>query len=177
MAIASFPTILLYHVSEMYVPPLLLPFALICGISTDGWIRAPLPARMAISTAAGVALVFSLLSIHAKVAGLVDVGDRAYRQLQQIVSLLPPDARNLRIGARYLASDRAPGDRYAVFRMPDSILLVHRDVLDFALPFRGLTFDSAEVEDFSKVNPAGYDLIAGWDATSRTFIPLQPAPR
>lgn len=173
LAIASFPTILLYHVSEMYVPPMLLPFALLCGLAADGFARAGAPARALATTASIVALASSLFTIRAKIDGLVDVGTRAQRQLQQIVSLLPADAKDMTVAIRFLRSDRKPRDLYAVFRMPDHLLLVHRNVLEWARPHRGLVLDADTVDSFSEVDPSRFDLTLGWNASERKFFRIE----
>ncbi len=172
LALSSFPTILLYHVSEMYVPPMLLPLALLCGMAADGFAGASIPMRAIAGAAAAVAVVSSLLTIRAKIGGLVDIGQRAYRQLQQVVSYLPLDARDKVVAIRYLYSDLRPRDLYAVFRMPDSHMLIHRDVLDFARPYRGLVLDADQIEDFSEIDMSKYDLVLGWDKSKQRFIRL-----
>jgi hypothetical protein len=172
-AAASFPAILVNRVSEMYVPPLVLPLALLFGFAADGLRRARFPAGAVATTAAAIMLVSSVLAIRAKVTGLVDVGRRADRQLQQILAFLPPDARDMRICIRYLAADRRPRDLYAVFRMPDHLLVPHAVALDWPRPYRNLVLDSDTVASFDEVDPRAYDLALGWDAARQEFIRLE----
>jgi hypothetical protein len=173
-AAASFPAILVSRVSEMYVPPLVLPLAVLFGFAADGLRPASFPARAIATTAAAVMLVSSVLAIRAKVAGLVDVGRRADRQLQQILALLPPDARDKRICIRFLAADRRPRDLYAVFRMPDHLLVPHAVALNWPRPYRNLVLDSDTVRSFEEVDPRAYDLALGWDARRQMFFRLEP---
>ena len=173
-AAASFPAILVNRVSEMYVPPLVLPFALLCGWAADGFARARFPARAIASTAVVVMLVSSILAIRAKVDGLVDVGRRADRQLQQVLSFLPPDAHDMRICIRFLARDRRPRDLYAVFRVPDPILVPHAIALNWPRPYRNLVLDSDTVVSFDEVDVSRYDLALGWDAQRQQFVRLEP---
>ena len=171
-AAASFPAILVNRVSEMYVPPLVLPLALLCGFAADGFTRARAPAR-AIATTAGLAmLVSSILAIRAKVDGLVDVGRRADRQLRQVLAFLPPDAHDMRICTRFLARDRRPRDLYAVFRVPDPVLVPHAIALNWPRPYRNLVLDSDTVVSFDEVDPSNYDLALGWDAQRQQFFKL-----
>src|SRR5688572_29807641 len=172
-AAASFPAILVNRVSEMYVPPLVLPLALLLGFAADGLRGASFPARAVAATAAAVMLVSSVLTIRAKVAGLVDVGRRADRQLQQILAYLPPDAHDLRICTRFLASDRRPRDLYAVFRMPDPLLVPHAIALNWPRPYRNLVLDSDTVRSFEEVDVSKYDLAQGWDARGQRFFRLE----
>jgi hypothetical protein len=113
--------------------------------------------------------VTSILAIRAKVAGLVDVGRRAEDQIKQVLSFLPPDAQDKTIAVRYLQSGRRPRDLYAVFRMPDSMVLIHRNVLDWPRPYANLRLDVAEVPDFGSVDVSTYDLALGWDAKQQRF--------
>ena len=175
-AAASFPAILVNRVSEMYVPPLVLPLALLFGFAADGLRRTRVPARAVATTVAAVLLVSSILTIRAKVAGLVDVGRRADRQLRQILALLPPDARDMRICIRFLAADRRPRDLYAVFRMPDHLLAPHAVALEWPRPYRNLVLDSDTVSSFAEVDVARCDLALGWDAARQQFVRLGPPP-
>jgi hypothetical protein len=171
-AAASFPAVLTNRVSEMYVPPLVLPLALLCGLAADGWARARPPRRALGAAAAVVLLISSILTIRAKIAGLVDVGRRADDQIRQILWFLPPDAQDKTVAVRYLASDRRPRDLYAVFRMPDHLLLVHRNVLHWPRPYRGLVLDAETVNSFAEVDPGKYDVTLGWDARQQKFVPI-----
>ena len=172
LAAASFPAILVNRVSEMYVPPLVLPFALLCGFAAKGFTRMRLPARAVATSAAAVMLVSSVITIRAKVDGLVDVGRRADRQLRQILAFLPPDAHDLRICIRFLARDRRPRDLYAVFRVPDPILVPHAIALNWPRPYRNLVLDSDTVASFDEVDVSKYDLALGWDAQRQAFFRL-----
>jgi hypothetical protein len=120
-------------------------------------------------------LASSILAIRAKVDGLVDVGRRADRQLQQILSFLPPDAHDMRICIRFLARDRRPRDLYAVFRVPDPILVPHAIALNWPRPYRNLMLDSDTVASFDEVDPGKYDLALGWDAQRQQFFRLERA--
>ena len=155
---------------------MLLPFSLLCGLAADGLARGSPPVRAIAACAAAAALVFSLLTIRTKIDGLVDVGRRAHHQLHQLLSHVPEDARDMTIAIRFLESDRRPGDLYSVFRMPDNLLLVHRNVLDWSRPYRGLVLDWDVVKDFSQVDSAKFDLALGWDAQSQRFINLSNKP-
>jgi hypothetical protein len=171
-AATSFPAILVHRVSEMYVPPLVLPMALLCGFAADGFCRGGLAVRTLAATAGVVALLSSLYTIRVKVEGLIDVGLRAERQINQILALLPPDAENQAVAIRFLASDRRPRDLYAVFRMPDHLLLVHKNVLHWPRPYRGLVLDSDTVTSFRQLDPDKYDLALGWDTQKQQFFRL-----
>ena len=89
---ASFPANIMFHVSEMYVPPLMIPFAVLCGMAADGLRSAPRGVRHLAISAAVIALISSMYTIVVKNEGLRDVGERAEAQIREVLSLIPPDA-------------------------------------------------------------------------------------
>jgi len=174
IGVTTFPAIVTLRVSEMYVPPMILPFALLCGFCADGFAGARLPLRVVAGAVALVALAWSVQTILQKVNGLVDAGARADRQIKQILGMLPPDAHDKLIGLRFLQRDRAPRDLYGVYRMPDSYVLLHSRVLNWPRPGKNLRVDVETYNDFDHVNTVGYDLVLGWDSRAQEFVRLGP---
>jgi hypothetical protein len=170
----TFPAIVTLRVSEMYVPPMILPFALLCGFCADGFVTARLPMRVAAGAVTALAAIWSVQTIIHKVNGVVNTGARADRQIKQILAFLPPDAHDKLIGLRFLQRDRAPRDLYGVFRMPDSYVLGHPRVLDWPCPGKNLRVDVETYNDFDNVNMFGYDLVLGWDSKTQQFSKLGP---
>jgi hypothetical protein len=122
LVVASFPTILLYHVSEMYVPPMLLPFAMLSAMAADALVSRGRAMRYMLAVLAAAALVLSIVTIRHKISGLVEVGERADAQLKQVLAFIAPDARNKRIMLLFDRGELPPRRTYSVFRMGDEIL-------------------------------------------------------
>jgi hypothetical protein len=171
LVIAAFPTVLLYHVSEMYVPPMVLPFALLCVLSAEGWRQAARPARFAVGAVAGAALALSVITIRNKISGLVEVGDRADRQLRRVLDHVSASARDVRILLLFDEQQLPPKRTYAVFRMGDEILLVHEQTPRWLRPGDGITLQSAVTRDPLWHDATGYNLVLIWDATTQRFTP------
>jgi hypothetical protein len=169
---ASFPVWIMFHVSEMYLPPMIVPLALLGGIASDGYRRARKMVTVPIFVIALVGLVSSLWTIRIKIAGLRDVGDRAAAQIEQILSFLPPDAHDKRIAILFDSSQLPPRRTYAVYRMGDEVLLVHEIVLEW--PRSGKNLKLTSKTDELLANPQDYDLILRWDAPSQRFIKVSP---
>jgi hypothetical protein len=176
LIIAAFPTILLYHVSEMYVPPMILPFAMLGGIAVDG-LASTRAGRGALFVIAPVALMSSVLTIRGKVDGLVDVGLRAEAQLRQVLSFIPPDTRDRRILLLFDERELPPRRTYSVFRMGDEILLVHELTPDWYRPGDDLKLQSFAVPDPAAAAKSdlanGYDYVLLWDAAAQRFTRLR----
>jgi hypothetical protein len=163
----TFPIWIMFHVSEMYLPPIILPLALLCGLSADGYRQATTKARAVVALLAIVALISSLLTIRVKIDGLHDVGDRAAEQIRQILSYLPPDASDKKIAILFDTASLPARRTYAVYRMGDEVLLVHAGVLEWPRPEKNLRLTSLTNEPLP--NPEQYDLILHWNNQARRF--------
>jgi hypothetical protein len=173
LAIASFPTILLYHVSEMYVPPMLLPFALLCAMAADAWMSAARPMRFALGAIATIALISSIATIHHKVAGLIDVGERADAQLKQVLTFIPSDAHAVRIMLLFKRDELPPKRTYSVFRMGDEILLVHEPTIEWYRPGQGHILQSEVVDDPATFDKSKWSLVLLWHSETQSFTKLK----
>ena len=173
LAVASFPTILLYHVSEMYVPPMLLPFALLAALAADAWMTGGRTVRFIVGMIAGAAFAFSIVTIRHKIAGLVEVGERADAQLKQVLTFVPADARNKRIMLLFDRDDLPPRRTYSVFRMGDEILLVHEPTLEWYRPGHRHVLQSIVVDDPATFDRTGWDVVLVWDAKTQRYSPLR----
>ncbi|MBC8108796.1 MAG: hypothetical protein H7Z14_19590, partial [Anaerolineae bacterium] len=167
---ASFPTILLYHVSEMYVPPMLIPFAMLFVLAIDGWLRrASQPVKAVVFFLCGVALASSILTIRDKVAGLVRVGERADVQFKAMLAHIPAGTKDKKILLLFRPSDQAPGATYSVFMNADANLLVHAVTPEYYRPGDNLRMDARVLEDPQNVDRTGWDYVMVWDAQAAKF--------
>jgi hypothetical protein len=165
---ASFPVNIIIHVSEMYLVPLFVPLAIFSGIAADGWRGASKPWRCVVLAATLGALISSLITIHVKVEGLRNVGERAERQLRQIIALLPPDAHDLKVAVVFDLSELPPRRTYSVYRMGDENLVVHPMALDWIAPQRHLTLGSFSMTN-PDFDPAKFDVLLKWNAATQQF--------
>jgi hypothetical protein len=165
---AGLPAIVIFHVSEMYLPPFLIPLALLCGLSAEGWKRASTAMRTIVGGLALVALFSSIWAIHVKIEGLRDVGNRAERQLRQILTLLPPDAHDLKIALLFDPHELSPLRTFAVYRMGDDMLLVHPVCFNWLVPDRHIEMASFWITD-QDYHPADYDVRLRWDCKQQAF--------
>jgi hypothetical protein len=168
-ALASFPANISVHMSEMYLPPVVVSLALLCGLAVEGYQQAaPRTLRQLALTAAAIALASSVVTIYQKIEGLRDVGERADRQLRQILDRIPADARNVRVALLFDGKDFNPRDTFSVYRMPDQNLLVHPMCAEWLRPGAGITLASFMLPN-PEYNPEGFDLILKWDHTQQKF--------
>ena len=171
---ASFPITIMFHVSEMYVPPIVPPLALLIGLAADGLAAARSNTiRFTVAALAALALATSLVAIHRKVEGLLDVGDRAQKQLDQIIAMLGPNPHDKKVAVLFDSRDLPPRRTYAVFRMGDEILLVHPMVFEWPLPGRHIVLGASLVDDPLE-HPEQYDLILHWDVANQRFVKNAP---
>src|SRR5947207_15239705 len=119
----------------MYLPPTVVPLALLCGMAGDAYRPATKKVTVPILVIALVGLISSIWTIRVKIDGLRDVGDRAAAQIDQILAFLSPDARDRRIALIFDPDQLPPPPRtYSVYRMGDEMLLVHPTVLEWPRP-------------------------------------------
>lgn len=163
---ATCPALIMTHVSEMYVPPLLIPFALIAGLAADGFVAGPRLLRPLGLTIAAAALVLSLLAINDKVDRLVDIGRRADDQMRQLLAIVPPDAHGWKIAMLIGVSDRPEIPSYATMSADDDQLLSQGDALEWPRYGCGHIFDVYNLAD-PNYNPLHYDLVVFWDVTKQ----------
>ena len=172
---ASFPENVIFHFSEMYLSPLLLPLALLCGLAWEGWRTKPKPIRCIAMGLAIAALVSSMITIHAKIEGLRNVGERAENQMRQVLALLPANAHDVKVAMLFDPAELPPRRTYAVYRMGDEVLVVHAVAFDWLVPQRHLTLGSFVLGD-PEFHPKDWDFIYLWDARKQQFAPWhQPA--
>ena len=165
---ASFPENVIFHESEMYLTPLLLPLALTCAIAVDGWRAQKKGARLAACGFAVIALISSVFTIHTKIEGLRDVGQRAEDQMKQILALLPPDAHDAKVAMLFDLTELPPRRTYAVYRMGDEVLVVHAIALDWLVPQRHLELGSFPI-DRGDFDPKEWDYVYKWNYAGQRF--------
>lgn len=163
LLLSYFPMIVMFHVSEMYVPPLVIPFALLCGVAADGWTLKPKWASGIAAVISIALLANSVIAIRSKIAGMRSVGERADIQAEQILNLLPKDATNLNIAICYNTFGMKKNRHYSVFAMGDEITLKHPISLDWKAPGRNLrcyySSNAGEILD----RTVKYDYVLVWD--------------
>jgi hypothetical protein len=174
LVFGSFPENVIFHESEMYLTPLLLPFALICAFAFDGWRSQAKGLRSVARVLVVAALISSVYTIAVKIEGLRDVGQRAENQIKQVLALLPPDAHDVKVAMVFDLSELPPRRTYAVYHMGDEVLVVHEVALDWLAPTRHLKLGSFPLdrEDF---HPREWDYIYKWDYASQKFEPWKPS--
>jgi hypothetical protein len=168
LLISMFPAIFTPRISEMYVPPLILPFALLVGLAADGWRGArPIPSMVAMILGI-VALASSAQTIHAKTDAMVEMGNRADTRLRQILSMIPPDARNLKICLLFDPRQLPARRTFSVYLTGDDALLVQPITFEWLAPGRGLVLQTYWLGD-PQFDPRQYDVILLWDAQTQKF--------
>jgi hypothetical protein len=166
---ATCPALIMTHVSEMYVPPLLIPFALLAGLAADGFAAGPHLLRPLGLTVAAAALVLSLLAINGKVDSLVDVGRRADDQMRQLLAIVPPDAHGWKIA---MLIDGPPDIQvtpsYATMSAYDDQLLSQGDALEWPRYGCGHILFIYNMAD-PNYSPGHYDLVVLWDIAKQNL--------
>ncbi|CAN5715392.1 hypothetical protein BH09PLA1_BH09PLA1_34780 [soil metagenome] len=171
---ASFPTILLFHVSEMYVPPMLVPFAMLCVLAIDGWLRfGSRPMKIIVAAVCALALVTSIATIRDKIAGLARVGERADVQFKAMLDHIPPGTKDKKILLLFYPSELGPRATYSVFMIADAILLGQPVTPEYYRPGDNLRVESITAPEPEQYDQAGWDYVLLWDARSATFRSLK----
>jgi len=170
IGLAMFPMIVMFHISEMYLPPLVIPFALLCGIAADGWRHYSFPAQIAVGVISFALLGNSIWAIEDKIAGMRRVGDRTDLQMENVLAVLPPDARDVKIAIAYNTFGMKANRRYSVFAMGDEIMLVHPNVLDWKAPGRGLKIETFPNSMTPPAADAKFDYYVFWDHRNNRMI-------
>jgi hypothetical protein len=155
---------------EMYVPPMLIPFAMLLVLGLDGWSRfGPRLARYVVTVACGLALLTSVVTIRHKIGGLVQVGDRAEVQFRAMLAHIPPGTKDKKILLLYYPTDMGPRATYSVFMCSDAILLGQPVTPEYYRPGDNLRLEAMVSADPDSYDTAGWDYVLIWDAKSATF--------
>jgi hypothetical protein len=166
---APWPAVIMGHISEMYLPPLVVPFALLAGLAADGLAAAAKPLRIAAILLGAAVAVSCLLSITWKVDDLVDVGFRADDQMKKLLALIPPDAHGWKILILVGYPAHMIDLSYSTMISGDELLLKQADVLEWPRYGSGHTVE-VDMAANPDVKTSGYDLVAIWDAGSQQFV-------
>lgn len=168
LVLSTMPALFMYHVSEVYVPPLVLPFACLLGLAAEGFMHSGRAVKVFAACVGALALGSAMLTIHSKLTRMLDTGNIANSQLQQIQSFLPADARSLNICLVYNVGEMPePPRSYSVYQISDEVQLIHRNVLDWVLPGRDL-----KIFPFHRphlIIDRDYDLFLFWDYQTKKF--------
>jgi hypothetical protein len=171
---APWPAVIMGHISEMYLPPVVVPFALLAGLAADGFAVGPgLLRAAAVLLGIGV-LVSCLLSITWKVDDLVDVGLRADDQMKKLLAIIPPDAKGWKILLLVGYHEGMVDLSYGTMIAGDELLLSQGNVLEWPRYGSGHTVD-VDMAGNPDVEVSKFDLVVLWDAAARQFTVVQRA--
>ncbi len=187
LAASTFPVILMTHVSEMYLAPMLLPLAILCGLAMLGWIGNDRQFLMT-ATSIGALGAFMLAMFSSVVTGVHKMhdlrllGDRADVQLGQALALVPADARDFRLLLLFADDTLPPRRTYSVFRMGDELLLVQLCSPNWLRPGRNITTETAISNSLGlhgilrgqDVSLSDFDLVLEWNPITRQFHRRSP---
>ena len=168
VVLSSFPASIMTHVSEMYLPPMIVPLALLCGLAAAGWARSGRAPRMFATVTFVLAMISSIWTIMIKVHDLRLLGERAEKQLRQVLDFVPLDAQDVRIMLLFDESVLPPRRTYSVYLMGDENLLVHEVCPEWLRPERNITLQSRVIGRDS-YDLTLYDLALTWDAQTQSF--------
>jgi hypothetical protein len=166
---ATWPAIIMFHVSEMYLPPLIVPFALLAGIAADGYAAGPRPLRYLTGLIAVAVLVSSLITINSKVNDLVETGYMADAQIKSLLSIIPPDAKGWNIAAVYRPVDLQLYRSYATIRCGLDGVISQSDVLDWPRYGSGHTV-TCYIAGLPEFDETEHDLSAIWIPDLQNFV-------
>jgi len=178
---ATFPTNIMPDVSEVYMAGLIVPVALIVGLSFDGYASLS-PAWRRAGAVLGVAwLIAAMMTARAKTAAVVEVGQRTDRMMTQILEAAPGGVAADRGGPRVLLlfpSDEMTRRTYSIFAMADDIPLVNPAATDWLARERKVRTEQrriATAADAAAVDAAGFDVVLLWHARAEEFARVQVA--
>jgi hypothetical protein len=175
---ATFPTNIMPDVSEVYMAGLIVPVALIVGLSFDGYASLT-PVWRRAGLVLGLAwLIAAMMTARAKTAAVVEVGMRTERMMTQILDAVPRGVTADGDGPRVLLlypSDEMTRRTYSIFAMADDIPLVNPAATDWLVPDRRVRTEQrriATAADAAKVDKAGFDVVLVWRADEERFETL-----
>ena len=176
-----FPMVLMKHISEIYLSPVIFALALLIGLSAQGWTAASRPLRYVALFLAASQLVLAASAIQAKVAGIRDAGERTDVMMQQLLHHLPRGRTPDRVAIVFLNEGAAGGKSYSVFAMPDEQLILSgygNMAIRWYRPDLAIRLDQLVVNEPSEVHLESYDLVLLWEPSTRQFRPIKrPASR
>lgn len=175
IAAASFPPIIVAHVSEMYAVGMIIPIAMLATLAADGLVRtAALERRIAAAFFAAVVVIMAA-AVWSKVALIRESGETAVNMLRLTLMKLPPDARDTTIAVCYPPRASYP-PRYSVFVMPEELSCRQPNAPDWLMPGRNLqlVFPTSLREAFDHADK--YGLIVSWNPALRQMVVVQPPP-
>ena len=169
-ALASFPANISIHISEMYLPPVVMSLALLAGLAAEGYRFMPRPLVLAVAAAGLIGLGTSMVATVAKIEGLRNVGDRADRELRQMLDYLGPDAHDVHVALLYREDELVPRATFSVYCMGDENLLVHQVCAEWLRPGKNITLETFiwPSKDFDR---SKYDVVLLWDPHTQRFGP------
>ena len=180
-AACVFPAVVAVATSEMYLPGLLVPLALLAAVAADGWLGVrDRVSRVAVALGLGALLAVMAAADWSKSAGLRDVGERAEVALRSLDAQLPPDAalraefagRPVRVALLFRAADVARRRTYSVYAMADDILISQPPALKWLRPNTPVELEQFVAPDPVASDYPGFDAVYLWDGAAGTFTAL-----
>jgi len=174
-AVTFFPILLMTHVSEIYLPAIILALALLTGLAAHGWTTVSRPLRYVALFLAGSQLFLASNAIRGKVAGINEAGERTDAMMQQLLKHIPNDGETKRVAIVFLKRNAAHSKGYSIFAVPDDQLVQHGYAW-FAIrwfrPDQDVALDHLVVADPSDIDLKSYDLVFLWEGSTKQFNPI-----
>jgi hypothetical protein len=124
-AITFFPMLVMKHVSEIYLTPMIFALALLIGLSAQSWTTINRTLRYAALVLAASQLFIASTTIRAKIAGINDAGERTEATFHQLMKNLPADRDVKDVAIVFRKEESVHHDGYSVFVTPDDQLIQH----------------------------------------------------
>ncbi len=166
LAFASFPAVLIFHVSEMYAAGMVIALVMLVALATDGMIRSSFSLRTGAAFVFAASLVWMTLAVRGKIDDMRESGERAMAMLDQIDSLIPADASNVRIGV-VVPSPPPFTPRYSVFVVADDLLCAQPQALQWLRPHSGIRLEFHESTDGIDRTTNSLSAAMLWDGEKR----------
>lgn len=176
LLVGAFPAFTLGHVSEQYITPMFLPYALLMALAAQGWQSAAKGWRSSVALAGLFLLIVSIVTVVDKVHGLWNVGQRAEIMLKKLDAAYRPQVPGQTVGLVFLWPQIQPQPMYSMFIMNDHCLL-SEEAMDWPHPGQRIRIERFLIQDTSQVDriePRTMPLFL-WDVPSQTFTLVRPA--
>jgi hypothetical protein len=146
----------------MYALGMVVPLAMLAALAADGF-AAVGGVRRAVALAVLIgAVVWMAFAVRAKVSDLRDTGELSVMQLEQILAMLPPDARDLTVAVWYPPHPTPPA-KYSVYVSPDDVVCRREHALNWLRPHRNLRLEFPEHLEDALTRAHDYALILRWN--------------
>jgi hypothetical protein len=171
------PMVFLKHISEIYTTAILLPVALLTGCAIAGWTRASRVGYLVCMTIFGVHLLWACTSVRTKVAELHQTGERADKQLTNLLRWIPEETHDARVALIFLDSELWPRRTYSVFVAGDDHLIqpgqLAQAAIEWYRPGKNIQLVHLILRDKAHVALDDFDIALYWNPAKREFEPIE----